>query len=134
MLSIDFVEDIELDYSLVSLDPMRVLYSKSSSPKMSVDINHPDMNEVKKVRVEKTLEVPVGEVVPLAKTSRTAVPTSSARGSVMVGNEIRGSFSEVRASVSGTECTFVYIGSYGYHSLGLLLLCLHCSVTSPNKK
>ena len=75
---------------------------------MSVDINHPDMNEVKKVRVEKTLEVPVGEVVPLAKTSRTAVPTSSARGSVMVGNEIRGSFSEVRASVSGTECTFMY--------------------------
>lgn len=87
---------------------MRVLYSKSSSPKMSVDLSQPDMTEVKKVRVEKTLEVPVGEVVPLAKTSRTAVSTSSARGSVMVGNEIRGSFSEVRASVSGMGCTFIH--------------------------
>ena len=68
---------------------------------MSVDLTHPDMSEVKKVRVEKTLEVPVGEVVPLAKTSRPA--TTSSRGSVMVDTETRGHFTDVRVSVSG-EC------------------------------
>ena len=57
---------------------------------MSVDHTHPDMSEVKKVRVEKTLDVPVGEVVPLAKTSRSAVSSSTARESVMVGSDTRG--------------------------------------------
>ena len=85
----------------MSLDPVRVLYSKSSSPKMSVDHSHPDMSEVKKVRVEKTLDVPVGEVVPLAKTSRSAVSSSTARGSVMVGSDTRGNFSDVRVPVPG---------------------------------
>lgn len=81
---------------------------------MSVDHSHPDMTEVKKVRVEKTLEVPVGEVVPLANASRTAVPTSIARGSVMIGNEISGGFGPVRVSVSGMgySCTFIGIFIY----------------------
>ncbi|XP_028399092.1 uncharacterized protein LOC114522568 isoform X2 [Dendronephthya gigantea] len=81
----------------ITTDPVRVLYSKSSSPKTSVDHTHPDMTEVKKVRVEKTLEVPVGEVVPLSKTSRSAVTMTTARGSVMVGT---GNLSEVRVSVA----------------------------------
>ena len=118
---------------------MRVLYSKSSSPKMSVDHSHPDMTEVKKVRVEKTLEVPVGEVVPLANASRTAVPTSIARGSVMIGNEIPG-FGPVRVPVSGMGCPCTFTGMFMYlhilvyiqwdvtyvHSLG----CLYTSMYS----
>ena len=87
----------------ISLDPVRVLYSKSSSPKMSVDRTHPDMSEVKKVRVEKTLEVPIGEVVPLGKTDRSPIPTSTARGSVMVANDGRGNFNDVRVSIPGTN-------------------------------
>ena len=79
---------------------------------MSVDHSHPDMTEVKKVRVEKTLEVPVGEVVPLANASRTAVPTSIARGSVMIGNEIPGGFGPVRVSVSGMGCSCAFIGMF----------------------
>ena len=85
------------------LDPVRVLYAKSSSPKMSVDLTHPDMTEVKKVRVEKTLDVPVGEVAPVAKSSRPAVAPSAARGPVMVGSESRGNFSEIRVSLAGTR-------------------------------
>lgn len=49
------------------------------------------MTEVKKVRVEKTLEVPIGEVVPVTKTGRPSISTTS-RSSVMVGNEIRQGF------------------------------------------
>jgi hypothetical protein len=68
---------------------------------MSVDVSHPDMTEVKKVRVEKTLEVPIGQVVPLGKSNRAPVCTSTARGAVMVGSDTRGNFSDARGAVTG---------------------------------
>ena len=55
----------------------------------------------KKVRVEKTLEVPVGEVIPLAKTNRSTVGTTETRETVTVGGEGTGSYSTTRATLSG---------------------------------
>lgn len=72
---------------------------------MAVDLTHPDMSEVKKVRVEKTLEVPVGEVVPLAKPDRSAV---SSRGSVMLGSDTGGNYTDMRVSAAGRRAFILF--------------------------
>ena len=81
-------------------DPGKVLYSTSSSPKISHNLTHPE-TEVKKVRVEKTLEVPVGEVIPLAKSSRSAVTSVDTRDAVIAGSEGTGHYSDVLSEMPG---------------------------------
>lgn len=66
-----------------------------------MDHTLPETTEVKKVRVEKTLEVPVGEVLPQTKTSRSAVSTIETRDAVIMGSKETEQYSGVHVASSG---------------------------------